>query len=205
MAGPFRCSRIVQCSTTHSPEQPPGESITGAASGALISWSELSAACGAVSWCLPSPGFRQPVITRDGQPAICYLHQLEAWPDDLFLNKGNGTFDSAARRLGTFGLGSKGLGVVIVHFNGDDLRNIFFCTRRFGGSPARQTLTVHIRFSLRRLKVGVARVSLILELMKSFAYRWRLRKSLIRNSTNWNHSGICECWTSVIQVPAMFP
>ncbi|HIE95821.1 MAG TPA: hypothetical protein EYQ63_02125 [Fuerstia sp.] len=64
---------------------------------------------------------------KDGLPALCHPRQIDAWPDELFLNKGDGTFDAAAQRLGTFGPGNKGLGVAIAHFNDDDLPDIYVC------------------------------------------------------------------------------
>lgn len=64
---------------------------------------------------------------KDGRPALCHPRQIEAWPDELFLNRGDGTFEAAARRLGTFGPENKGLGVAIAHFNEDDLPDIYVC------------------------------------------------------------------------------
>ena len=64
---------------------------------------------------------------KDGLPALCHPRQIDAWPDELFLNSGDGTFDAAAQRLGTFGPGNKGLGVAIAHFNEDNLPDIYVC------------------------------------------------------------------------------
>lgn len=64
---------------------------------------------------------------KDGKPALCHPRQIDAWPDELFLNRGDGSFEAAAEKMGTVGPGNKGLGVAVAHFNDDDLPDIYVC------------------------------------------------------------------------------
>ncbi|MFN9717427.1 MAG: CRTAC1 family protein [Planctomycetota bacterium] len=70
-----------------------------------------------------------PVVCRheNGQPGMCDPHQVEPWPDEFFLNLGDGTFRSCARELGLFGEGNKALGVAIADLNGDHRQDIYVC------------------------------------------------------------------------------
>lgn len=62
---------------------------------------------------------------KDGEPALCHPRQLEAWPDEFYLNQGDGTFSSAAESSGLTGDGNKALGVVIVDLDGDQFPDIY--------------------------------------------------------------------------------
>ena len=70
-----------------------------------------------------------PVLCRhsNGDPGMCNPYQVEAWPDECFLNLGNGRFQASATQLGLFGKGNKALGVAVADFNDDHRPDIYIC------------------------------------------------------------------------------
>ena len=60
-----------------------------------------------------------------GQAAICHPDQVEAVPDECYLNLGDGTFRPVAAERGLFGPGNKALGVAIADFNNDGWPDVF--------------------------------------------------------------------------------
>ena len=68
-----------------------------------------------------------PVACRDtrGAPRICHPRDMEPWPDECYVNEGNGTFRPAARELGLYGPGNKALGVAVADFTDDGLPDIY--------------------------------------------------------------------------------
>lgn len=76
-------------------------------------------------YCLYDP--RNPISCRDkgGQASICHPNQVNPEPDEFYLNEGNGQFRAAARELGLFGNGNRGLGVVIADFDNDHWPDFF--------------------------------------------------------------------------------
>lgn len=70
-----------------------------------------------------------PVICRhqNGQPGMCDPHQVDPWPDEFYLNLGDGTFRACANELGLKGEGNKALGVAIADFNGDQKQDVYVC------------------------------------------------------------------------------
>jgi len=70
-----------------------------------------------------------PVLCRhsNGESGMCDPHQLEAWPDECFLNLANGRFQASATQLGLFGKGNKALGVAVADFNEDHRPDIYVC------------------------------------------------------------------------------
>ncbi len=63
--------------------------------------------------------------TKDGALRICHPGDLDPWPDECFMNGGDGTFTREARQRGLVGDGSKALGVAIADFNNDGLPDIY--------------------------------------------------------------------------------
>jgi hypothetical protein len=68
-----------------------------------------------------------PVDCRNaaGEPRICHPRDIEAWPDECYLNAGDGTFRPMAHALGLHGPGNKALGVAIADFTDDGLADVY--------------------------------------------------------------------------------
>lgn len=60
-----------------------------------------------------------------GRPAMCHPNQMEAVPDECYLNLGDGSFRAVAAERGLFGPGNKALGVAVADFNNDGWPDIF--------------------------------------------------------------------------------
>ncbi|MEK6260408.1 MAG: CRTAC1 family protein [Planctomycetota bacterium] len=60
-----------------------------------------------------------------GLHVMCQPNQIEPVPDECFLNRGDGTFEPSAQKLGLFGPGNRALGVAIADFDNDDWPDIF--------------------------------------------------------------------------------
>jgi len=60
-----------------------------------------------------------------GEPRICHPRDIDAVPDECFLNQGDGTFRASAVALGLHGPGNKALGVAVADFTGDGLPDIY--------------------------------------------------------------------------------
>lgn len=63
--------------------------------------------------------------TKEGEFRICHPRDLDPWPDEFFVNRGDGTFSREARQRGLVGDGGKALGVAIADFNNDGLPDIY--------------------------------------------------------------------------------
>jgi hypothetical protein len=70
---------------------------------------------------------RNPPLCRNsrGRPATCHPNQMEAVPDECYLNLGDGTFRPVASERGLFGPGNKALGVAVADFNNDGWPDVF--------------------------------------------------------------------------------
>lgn len=60
-----------------------------------------------------------------GEARICHPRDVEHWPDECYLNQGDGTFRPVAAERGLFGPGNKALGVVVADFTNDRRPDIY--------------------------------------------------------------------------------
>ena len=67
----------------------------------------------------------QQCRTAAGRKRMCQPNEVEALPDELYLNEGDGTFRAVARRRGLFGPNNKALGVAIADFDNDGWPDIY--------------------------------------------------------------------------------
>ncbi|MEO8498006.1 MAG: CRTAC1 family protein, partial [Planctomycetota bacterium] len=63
--------------------------------------------------------------TQKGESRICHPKDVEAWPDECYMNQGDGTFLPEAKSRGLFGDGNKALGVAVADFNNDEWPDIY--------------------------------------------------------------------------------
>lgn len=67
------------------------------------------------------------VCLKDGVPALCHPREIPPVADECFLNLGDGRFEASATRLGLFGEGNRGLGVVAADFDNDGKTDLYVC------------------------------------------------------------------------------
>jgi hypothetical protein len=60
-----------------------------------------------------------------GEPRICHPRDVEHWPDECYLNLGDGSFRPVASEWGLVGPGNKALGVAVADFTNDGLPDIY--------------------------------------------------------------------------------
>lgn len=62
-----------------------------------------------------------PILCKNGkgQNRICHPREMDALPNECFINQGDGTFSEQSSELGLVGPGSKSLGVAIADFDND--------------------------------------------------------------------------------------
>jgi hypothetical protein len=62
---------------------------------------------------------------EQGEPRICHPRDVEYWPDECFINQGDGIFAPESQKRGLYGDGNKALGVVVADFNNDGFPDIY--------------------------------------------------------------------------------
>ncbi len=67
------------------------------------------------------------VCAKDGQPALCHPREISPVADECYLNNGDFSFQASATRLGLYGKGNRGLGVVTADFNADGRTDVYVC------------------------------------------------------------------------------
>ena len=77
------------------------------------------------NYCIFDP--RKPLECRNpnGERRICHPRDVKPWPDELYLNRGDGTFRPQAKERGLFGNDNRALGVAVADFNNDGLPDIY--------------------------------------------------------------------------------
>jgi len=76
-------------------------------------------------YCDYDPYHPKPCFRPNGAPGTCHPKEVEPYPDEFYLNNGDGTFRPVAQERGLFGPGNRALGVVIADFDNDDWPDIF--------------------------------------------------------------------------------
>jgi hypothetical protein len=64
---------------------------------------------------------------KDGLPALCHPREISPVPDECYLNLGDGRFEAAATRIGLFGEGGRGLGVVAADLDNNGSIDLYVC------------------------------------------------------------------------------
>ena len=67
----------------------------------------------------------QPCRTAKGERKMCQPNEVDPTPDEMYLNRGDGTFEAVAQTRGLFGPGNRALGVAIADFDNDDWPDIY--------------------------------------------------------------------------------
>lgn len=70
---------------------------------------------------------KDPIECRnaDGEYRICHPREMESYPNECYINLGDGRFRAEARERGLMGEGSKSLGVAIADFTDNGLPDIY--------------------------------------------------------------------------------
>lgn len=76
-------------------------------------------------YCDYDPYHPRPCFRQNGSPGVCHPKDVEPYPDEFYLNDGDGTFRPVAQERGLSGPGNRALGVAIADFDNDDWPDIF--------------------------------------------------------------------------------
>ena len=77
------------------------------------------------NYCVYDP--KAPILAKNekGQPRVPHPRDVSAWPDECYINRGDGTFSAEARQRGLVDNGGRGLGVAVADFNNDGWPDVF--------------------------------------------------------------------------------
>jgi enediyne biosynthesis protein E4 len=76
-------------------------------------------------YCDYDPYHPKPCFRQSGAPGTCHPKDVEPYPDEFYVNDGNGIFRPVARERGISGPDNRALGVAIADFDNDDWPDIF--------------------------------------------------------------------------------
>jgi hypothetical protein len=79
------------------------------------------------NYCVYDPRNPLPCRNEKGEPRVCHPRNVAAWPDECYINRGDGTFAPEARQRGLFGEDNRALGVAVADFTNDGLPDIYVC------------------------------------------------------------------------------
>ncbi|MFH1921658.1 MAG: VCBS repeat-containing protein [Planctomycetota bacterium] len=77
------------------------------------------------NYCVYDPKHPMDCRNDQGEHRVCHPRNVEPWPDECYINRGDGTFSAEAAERGLFGDGNRALGVAVADFNNDGLPDIY--------------------------------------------------------------------------------
>ncbi len=77
------------------------------------------------NYCVDDPMRPAECKSRKGRPSICHPRNMSPWPDEVYINRGDGTFSAEFQSRGFTDPDGRGLGVAIADFNNDGLPDVF--------------------------------------------------------------------------------
>ena len=77
------------------------------------------------NYCVDDPHRPMECKSRKGTPSVCHPGNVPAWPDEVYFNRGDGSFSAEFSRRGFADPDGRGLGVAVADFNNDGLADVF--------------------------------------------------------------------------------